>query len=75
MRGKTFMFVFALPFPSIGMWMGFSMFGHACDAWQMRSWAPTSKHAPATMPIPARPSHDSRKERDTVAGYNVLTAD
>ena len=40
MKGKIFIFLFALPFLGIGMWTGFSMFSHAYDAWQMRAWAP-----------------------------------
>jgi hypothetical protein len=40
MKGKIFMFLFALPFFGIGMWMGISALGHAADAWQMRAWAP-----------------------------------
>ena len=40
MKGKIFMFLFALPFFGIGVWMGYSVGTHLYDAWQMRSWVP-----------------------------------
>ena len=39
MRGKIFMFLFALPFFGVGVWMGYSAGANLVDAWQMKDWA------------------------------------
>ncbi|MDX1406409.1 MAG: DUF3592 domain-containing protein [Woeseiaceae bacterium] len=41
MKGKIFLFLFALPFFGVGVWMGYSIASNFSDAWQMRSWQPT----------------------------------
>ncbi|MHC4325349.1 MAG: DUF3592 domain-containing protein [Planctomycetota bacterium] len=38
MRGKIFLFLFALPFFGVGVWMGYSIAATLNDAWQMREW-------------------------------------
>ena len=38
MKGRIFMFVFALPFFGVGVWMGYSAGSNLVDAWQMRQW-------------------------------------
>ena len=38
MKGKIFMFLFALPFFGIGVWMGYSAGANLVDAWQMKQW-------------------------------------
>ena len=40
MKGKILMFLFALPFAAVGVWMGYSIGGSVTDAWEMRSWSP-----------------------------------
>ena len=38
MKGRLFLFLFALPFFGVGAWMGYSMGADLTDAWQMRQW-------------------------------------
>ena len=38
MKGKIFLFLFALPFFGVGVWMGYSAGANLVDAWQMRQW-------------------------------------
>jgi hypothetical protein len=38
MKGKLFLFLFALPFFGVGAWMGYSIASHIHEAWQMKSW-------------------------------------
>lgn len=40
MKGKIFLFLFALPFFGAGVWMGYSAGANLVDAWQMRQWLP-----------------------------------
>jgi len=40
MRGKIFLFLFALPFFGVGVWMGYSAGANLADAWQMKQWVP-----------------------------------
>ncbi len=41
MKGKIFLFLFALPFFGVGVWMTYSVGSNLADAWQMRSWQAT----------------------------------
>ena len=38
MKGRIFMFLFALPFFGVGVWMGYSAGSNLVDAWQMQDW-------------------------------------
>ncbi len=38
MRGRIFIFLFALPFSGVGAWMGYSIGANLTDAWQMEQW-------------------------------------
>ncbi len=38
MKGKIFLFLFALPFFGVGVWMGYSAGSNMADAWQMKQW-------------------------------------
>ncbi len=38
MKGKLFLFLFALPFFGVGVWMGYSAGSNLVDAWQMKQW-------------------------------------
>ena len=38
MKGRIFLFLFALPFFGVGVWMGYSIAANLTDAWQMRQW-------------------------------------
>jgi hypothetical protein len=40
MKGKLFLFLFALPFFGVGVWMGYSIGSNLIDAWQMQQWTP-----------------------------------
>ncbi len=40
MKGKIFLFLFALPFFGVGVWMGYSIVANLNEAWQMKQWAP-----------------------------------
>jgi hypothetical protein len=40
MKGKIFLFLFALPFFGVGVWMGYSIAANLTDAWQMKQWIP-----------------------------------
>lgn len=40
MKAKIFLFLFALPFFGVGVWMGYSIGNNLLDAWQMREWIP-----------------------------------
>jgi hypothetical protein len=40
MKGKILLFLFALPFAGVGVWMAYSIGATVHDAWQMRSWVP-----------------------------------
>ena len=40
MKGKIFLFIFALPFFGGGVWMGYSAGSTLADAWQMKQWVP-----------------------------------
>lgn len=40
MKGKIFLFLFALPFFGVGVWMGYAISSHLYDAWQMQNWVP-----------------------------------
>lgn len=40
MKGKLVLFLFALPFFGVGVWMGYSIAGDLVDAWQMQKWTP-----------------------------------
>jgi len=40
MKGKVFLFLFALPFFGVGVWMLFAIGGNMTESWQMRSWEP-----------------------------------
>jgi hypothetical protein len=39
MKGKLLLFLFALPFFGVGVWMGYSISSNLADSWQMKSWA------------------------------------
>ena len=41
MKGKILLFLFALPFLGIGVWMLYAIGSDATDAWRMRGWQPT----------------------------------
>jgi hypothetical protein len=41
MKGRIFLFLFALPFFGVGVWMGYSIAANITDAWQMRQWVAT----------------------------------
>jgi hypothetical protein len=38
MKGKIFLFLFALPFFGVGVWMGYAISSHIYDAWRMQDW-------------------------------------
>ena len=38
MKGKIFLFIFALPFFSVGAWMAYSIGSDFVDAWRMQDW-------------------------------------
>jgi len=38
MKGRIFVFLFALPFFGVGVWMGYSAGSNLVDAWQMQDW-------------------------------------
>ena len=38
MKGKIFLFLFALPFFGVGVWMAFSIGSALTDAWVMQDW-------------------------------------
>ncbi len=40
MKGRIFIFLFALPFLGGGLWMGYSAGSNLADAWQMEQWVP-----------------------------------
>lgn len=40
MKGKLFLFLFALPFLAVGVWMGYAIADHLLDARSMSSWQP-----------------------------------
>ena len=40
MKGRIFLFLFALPFFGVGAWMGYSIAANLTDAWQMKQWVP-----------------------------------
>ncbi len=40
MKGRIFLFLFALPFFGVGVWMGYSIAANLTDAWQMKEWVP-----------------------------------
>ena len=40
MKGRIFIFLFALPFLGVGIWMGYSAGANLADAWQMKQWVP-----------------------------------
>lgn len=40
MKGKILLFLFALPFFGVGVWMGYSIAANLSDAWQMKEWVP-----------------------------------
>ena len=40
MKGRIFLFLFALPFFGVGAWMGYSIGANLADAWQMKQWEP-----------------------------------
>ncbi|MDH3441579.1 MAG: DUF3592 domain-containing protein [Gammaproteobacteria bacterium] len=40
MKGKVFLFLFALPFFAVGAWMGYAIGDHLLDARAMNSWQP-----------------------------------
>ncbi len=42
MKGRLFLFLFALPFASFGTWMLWLVGSELSDAWVMRSWEPVS---------------------------------
>ena len=68
MKGKVFMALFALPFSGIGVWMGFSVFSHAFDAWQMRSWVSVE----ASLQSAGFDTH-SGEDTDTYEAYAEYT--
>ena len=39
MKGKLLLFLFALPFFGVGVWMGYTISSNIIDSWQMKSWA------------------------------------
>ena len=39
MKGKILLFLFAMPFFGVGVWMGYSIGCHLYDAWRMQGWA------------------------------------
>ncbi len=39
MKGKIVLFLFALPFFSVGVWMAYSIGSGMADSWQMQNWA------------------------------------
>jgi len=41
MKGKIFLFLFALPFFGVGVWMLFAISSDVFDAWQMQDWVST----------------------------------
>ena len=53
MKGKIFLFLFALPFFGIGVFMGYSAGHDVSDWWRMQSWTPT----PATLTNAGYSSH------------------
>lgn len=42
MKSKIAIFLFALPFFGVGVWMGFSLTSNMFEAWQMRQWQPVA---------------------------------
>ena len=38
MKGRIFLFLFALPFFGVGVWMGYSIFVDVSEAMEMRDW-------------------------------------
>jgi len=40
MKGKLFLFLFALPFFGVGVWMAWSAGSNIADSWHMQQWTP-----------------------------------
>ena len=64
MKGRIFLFLFALPFFGVGVWMGYSMGSSLNNAWQMRSWTPVE----ATLSRAGYETH-SGDDSDTYEAY------
>ena len=70
MKGKIFLFLFALPFFCVGVWMSFSIGGSFMDAWGMRDWVPIE----ATLTNAGYSTHsgDDSDTYEAYAEYNYI---
>ena len=64
MKGKIFLFLFALPFFGVGAWMGYAIGDHLLDARAMNSWQPVD----ATLSAAGYRTH-SGDDSDTYEAY------
>ena len=70
MKGKIFLFLFALPFFGVGAWMLYAIGSDGYDAWQMRIWTAT----PATLDNAGYSSHagDDSTTYEAYARYSYV---
>ena len=68
MKGKLFLFLFALPFFGVGVWMGYAIGDHLLDARAMSSWQPVD----ATLSAAGYRTH-SGDDSDTYEAYGQYT--
>ena len=70
MKGKIFLFLFALPFFGVGVFMGYSIGSDLFDVWRMQAWQPT----PATLSNAGYTSHagDDSTTYEAYATYSYV---
>ena len=70
MKGKIILFLFALPFFGVGVWMTWSIGSTLADTWQMRDWVPVD----AQLTNAGYTTH-SGDDSDTYEAYAEYTYD
>jgi len=68
LKGKIFLFLFALPFSGVGVWMAWSIGNNLNDAWQMQEW-----HSVEARLTNAGYSTNSGDDSDTYEAYAQYT--
>jgi hypothetical protein len=73
MKGKLLLFLIALPFFGVGVWMAYSVSSNLLDAWQMRQWVPVQ----ATLTRAGYETHsgDDSTSYEAYAEYNYSYGD
>jgi hypothetical protein len=67
MKGRVFLFLFAIPFFGVGLWMTYSVGSNLADAWQMSDW----DAVPATLTRAGYETHsgDDSNTYEVFASY------